>query len=95
MGMPAARLADICTGHGCFPPRKNIEGSNNVFVNGRPHHRKGDGWAVHCCIITCHSSTTCSGSHSVFINGKPAARVQDTVCCGSKIMTGSANVFEG
>lgn len=48
MGSPVARLADLCTGHGCYPPRPNIEGSPNVFVNSRPHHRLGDGWSVHC-----------------------------------------------
>lgn len=93
--MPTARLADLCTGHFCFPPRPNIEASTNVFVNSRGHHRMGDMWAVHCCGTNCHSSTTCLGSTSVFINSKPAARVGDFVCCGSLIMTGSSNVFEG
>jgi len=47
--MPAVvRLGDICTGHGCWPPRQNIEASPNVFVNGRGVHRLGDAWAVHC-----------------------------------------------
>ena len=47
--MPAVvRLGDICTGHGCWPPRQNIEASQNVFVNGRGVHRLGDAWAVHC-----------------------------------------------
>lgn len=35
-------------GHGCWPPRPNIQGSENVFVNSRPHHRLDDLWAVHC-----------------------------------------------
>lgn len=95
MGMPTARLADLCTGHSCFPPRPNIQGSENVFVNSRPHHRLGDAWAVHCCGPICHASVTCSGSSSVFINSIPAARVGDMVCCTSAIMTGSFNVFEG
>lgn len=98
MGMPTARLADLCTrlaGHHCFPPRPNVQGSENVFVNSRPHHRVGDAWAIHCCGLKCHSSVTCTGSSTVFVNGRPAARVGDTVCCTSKIMTGSFNVFEG
>lgn len=87
MGMPVARLADICTGHHCYPPRPNISGSGNVYVNSRPHHRLGDGWAVHCCLTSCHSSVTCSGSSTVFVNSIPAARVGDMVCCTSAIMT--------
>ncbi|MBR1602595.1 MAG: hypothetical protein IJ667_04060 [Synergistaceae bacterium] len=48
--MPAAaRLNDVCTGHSCFPPRVNVQGSPNVFTNGRPNHRQGDAWETHCC----------------------------------------------
>ena len=74
-------------GHGCWPPRPNIQGSENVFVNSRPHHRLDDGWSVHCCIGGCHSSVTCTGSSTVFVNSLPAARVGDLVCCTSLIMT--------
>lgn len=93
MGRPVARLADYCTGHYCFPPRPNIRGSSNVFVNSRPHHRVGDAWMVHCCHHHCHSSVTCTGSSSVFVNSKPAARVGDRVCCGSAIMTRVVKCF--
>jgi uncharacterized Zn-binding protein involved in type VI secretion len=100
MGMPTARLYDLCTGHDCYPPRPNSSGSPNVFVNSRPHHRLTDTWFGHCCITPtgvggCHGSLTCSGSSSVFVNSLPAARVMDQVCCGSLIMTGSTNVSEG
>jgi len=98
MGMPTARLADLCTrlaGHHCWPPRPNVQGSENVFVNSRPHHRLGDAWAIHCCDPGCHASVTCTGSSTVFVNGIPAARVGDMVCCTSSILTGSTNVFEG
>lgn len=94
MGRPTARLADICTGHWCWPPRPNVQGSPNVFVNSRPHHRMGDAWMIHCCGLKCHSSRTCMGSSTVFVNSRPAARVGDMVCCTSSIMTGSFNVFE-
>lgn len=93
MGSPVARLADLCTGHGCYPPRPNIEGSPNVFVNSRPHHRLGDGWSVHCCTGGCHDSVTCGGSSTVFINSLPAARVGDPVCCTSNIMTRKFRCF--
>ena len=49
------RLGDICTGHGCFPPRSNVSASGNVIVNGLGAHRVGDNWASHCC-VTCHDS---------------------------------------
>ena len=48
----------------------------------------GDGWAKHCC-DDCHKGTTASGSGVVLINGRQAARVGDSVDCGSYIMTGS------
>ena len=45
--MPAAvRLQDPCTGHGCFGGRPNVQGSPDTFINGKPAHRQGDGWAV-------------------------------------------------
>ncbi len=43
-----ARKGDVCTGHGCFPPRENTSWSPDVFVNGRNVHRQGDSWATHC-----------------------------------------------
>ena len=99
--MPAAaRLNDICTGHECWSPRVNIEGSPNVFVNGRPLHRQGDGWEVHCCTHRgvphgCHASVLASVSSTVFANGKQAGRVGDPVACEGTVATGSANVFIG
>ncbi len=94
--MPAVhRHTDICTGHGCFPPRNNIQASNNVIVNSLGWHRKGDGWATHCCGPACHSSKTAEGSSSVFINSKPAARIGDPVHCGSACAVGSKNVYCG
>lgn len=94
--MPAiSRNTDICTGHGCYPPRANIGGSSNVFVNGLGMHRKGDKWVSHCCGDSCHESTTAEGSSSVFVNGLPVGRVGDPIHCGSAIGRGSSNVFCG
>lgn len=91
--MPAiTRLGDICTGHGCFPPRPNIKGSNNVFSNFLPVHRQSDAWAVHCC-VSCHSSALASGSPNVWANGLQVGRIGDPVACGSIAATGSPNVF--
>ena len=91
----AHRHTDICTGHSCFPPRQNLDGSKNVFVNSLGWHRKGDGWATHCCGDHCHQSKTALGSSSVFINSRPAARVGDPVHCGSACARGSRNVYCG
>ena len=93
--MPAVtRINDICTGHGCFPSRSNVQGSGNVFVNKLAVHRTGDKWDAHCC-STCHDSVTASGSGTVYVNGKQIARIGDPVACGSTIAQGSGNVFAG
>ena len=94
--MPAVhRLGDLCTGHGCFPPRPNIAASGDVFTNGIGVHRVGDGWAVHCCFLACHGGSQAAGSGTVFVNGKAMARIGDAVSCGSAAGTGSGNVFAG
>lgn len=95
--MPAAaRLGDKCTGHDGFPPRANVEASDNVFINGIGAHRQGDAWAVHCdLLLNCHASVLSGGSGTVFINGKPAGRIGDAVECGSVVAEGSSNVFIG
>lgn len=93
--MPAVvRLGDICTGHGCFPPRPNVQASGDVFVNGIGAHRRGDAWGVHCCGI-CHGSVLAVGSSTVFVNGQQLARIGDAVACGSAAAQGSPTVFAG
>lgn len=91
------RQGDICTGHGCWPPRPSVSGSPNVFVNGRPVVRVTDGWAAHTCptIPETHASTQATGSATVFANGLPVARVGDSIACGSSNAQGSPNVFAG
>lgn len=89
------RLRDICTGHACYPPRKNRSASGNVIVNSRGWHRKGDGWQAHCCCCSCHSSVTAEGSSSVFVNSRAASRIGDPIRCGSAAATGSTNVYCG
>jgi uncharacterized Zn-binding protein involved in type VI secretion len=96
--MPAAtRLGDICTGHGCWPPRPSNGASPNVFVNGKAWHRQGDTWSPHTCpsIPETHASSLAAGSSTVFINGKQAGRIGDPVACGSSVATGSSSVFVG
>ena len=94
--MPAAsRLGDVCTGHGCFPPRPSTGASSNVYINGIRAHRQGDGWASHCCGPSCHSSVLAGGSASVYVNGLALARIGDAVACGSAVAQGSPSVFAG
>ena len=94
--MPAAhRHSDICSGHGCWPPRPNNGASPNVFVNGLGWHRKGDPWLPHTCppIPETHSGVAAQGSPTIFVNGLPACRIDDPVSCGSSMATGSPDVF--
>lgn len=96
MGQAVCRLGDSCTGHGGFPPRVNVEGSDNVFVNGIAAHRLGDAWIVHCDPTpTCHGSTLGEGSSSVYVNGLALGRIGDAIVCGSTVAEGSDNVFAG
>jgi len=88
----AARLTDKCTGHGCFPSRPNTAASNDVFTNDLGAHRQGDAWRTHTCTGS-HGGNLASGSPNVFINDKQAGRIGDPVSCGSKVRTGSDNVF--
>lgn len=93
--MPAAtRLGDICTGHGCYPPRPSIQGSGDVYTNSINQVRLGDMFDKHCC-GSCHTGNLAVGSSSVYVNGKPAGRIGDQVNCGSAVAVGSGNVFIG
>jgi len=92
----AARLGDIGSGHGCFPPTPITAGSGNVIINGKPAARQGDPLAAHGCgKCPPHGRAISGGSSSVFINGRPAARVGDAVGCGGSIATGSGDVNIG
>lgn len=95
--MPAVtRQGDQCAGHGAFPPRASVAGSPNVFINGRPAHRQGDGWETHCNDVpVCHGGSLAAGSATVFVNGRPLGRVGDPVDCGSAVAAGSPDVFAG
>lgn len=87
------RLADLCTGHGCFPSRPNISASENVMCNNKPVHRVGDSWSVHCCGKSCHGGTQSTGSPNVMVNNRPVARIGDSVNCGSSNMEGSLDTI--
>ena len=93
--LQVTRLGDLCTGHGCWPPRPNVSASPDVFANGIPVHRQSDSWDVHCCIMLCHDSILAAGSSTVLANNLQLGRVTDPVACGSTVATGSADVFAG
>lgn len=94
MSEKVCRLGDYCTGHTCWPPRPNDQGSPNVFINGLAAHRKGDHWINHTCTDT-HDSHLAEGSSKVFVNNKELGRVTDPILCGSFVADGSPNVFSG
>ena len=89
----AARLGDSCTGHGWFPSRVNVEGSPDVYINGIPAHRQGDGWAVHCCGKSWHGSSLAAGAARVYVNGKQLGYIGAPVACGSSVSSGSSDVI--
>lgn len=92
----AARIGDWCSGHSCWPPRPNIEGSTNVYVNERNWHRQTDEWRVHCCPDNgCHGGFLSYGSSTVYVNSLQAGRIGDPVSCGSVVIMGSGNVYCG
>jgi len=95
MVLQVARFGDICTGHRCWRPRINDQGSPNVFANGIQVHRQSDHWIRHICDDNIHDSVLCAGSPTVFANGLQVGRLGDPICCGSKIASGSPNVFAG
>ena len=88
-----ARLFDICTGHGCWPPRPNVMGSPDTFCNMRPVHRMTDAWMVHCCYAACHPGTLAGGAMRTLTNWLPTGRCGDPVNCGSTVATCSTDTF--
>lgn len=72
-----------------------MQGSPNVFINGRQAHRQLDMWMMHSAGGSKHTSILARGSSSIFANGLPVGRIGDPVMCGSMVKTGSENVFKG
>jgi len=95
-GGKAARLGDIGSAHGCFPPTPIIGGSADIIINGRPAARVGDPLAPHGC-GNCppHGRSISAGSSTVIFNGKPAARTGDAIDCGGSVSSGSGDVIIG
>ncbi|GAB1261894.1 PAAR domain-containing protein [Aurantivibrio plasticivorans] len=93
---PAARMGDIASNHGPWPPTPIIAGSGNVLINSIPAARKGDAVLLHAIPNNPpHPRSIAEGVGSVKINGIPAARVSDAISCGGKVAVGSGNVLIG
>lgn len=88
------RKCDVCSGHGCWPPRPLITGSKNVYVNNRQMGRMTDLYPDHCC-IDCHPGAVADGSKVTYANNLRVARHSDPVTCGSTCMEHSPNVKSG
>lgn len=91
-----ARLSDMDTGHGSWPPRPNCQASSTVFADNKGVHRKTDKWPPHCDPKGhCHPANTSTSSNTVFADNLGVARIGDSVSCGGKIAQGSSTVFAG
>lgn len=91
-GQPASRITDICSGHGCFPPRPITSCSGDFIIDNLGAARETDSLASHCCDGSCHSGSISSGSSTYYVNGLQQARITDPVDCGSTIAQG-CNTF--
>ncbi len=94
MGTPATRMPDICTGHGCFPPRPSCSGSPNVFANSLPAKRMLDCFIPHGC-PSCppHMTLQAIGCTTVYCNSLMWSGILHPLICGGVNLTGSPNVY--
>jgi uncharacterized Zn-binding protein involved in type VI secretion len=93
MAAAVARLGDMQSGHGPFPPTPCTIASPNVFANFIPVARQADPWAIHCLGPACHVPMVAVGAPTVFTNNKGTARLGDAMACGGVVVSGSANIF--
>ena len=79
--MPAVtRRGDVCTGHGCWPPRPSTGGSPDVFANGIAVHRQRDTWAAHTCPAICAAlPAICEKLLAHAVVDGPATTEQDAI----------------
>jgi uncharacterized Zn-binding protein involved in type VI secretion len=92
-----ARITDKTSPHTCGDSLHEfteiVQGSDNVFLNGKNIAREGD-------LVICED-TLATGSNSVYINGKSVSRLNDKTtshegaCTESRIITASDNCFVG
>lgn len=92
----ARKDVDICTGHDACPPRKAVEGSPDVFLEGYAVVRQGDLWESHGCPAhPPHQGRVLQASDEVIVNGLPVVRVGDPLDCGGNVQTGCEALYAG
>ena len=92
----ARKDVDVCTGHDACPPRKAVEGSPDVFLEGHAVVRLGDAWETHGCPAhPPHKGHVAQASDEVTVNGLPVVRIGDPLDCGGKVKTGSDGLYAG
>ena len=92
----ARKDVDTCTGHDACPPRKAVEGSPDVFLDGYAVVRLGDKWEAHGCPVhPPHAGHVAQASSEVTVNGLPVVRVGDPLDCGGVVQTGAAVLYAG
>jgi uncharacterized Zn-binding protein involved in type VI secretion len=94
MSVPATRMGDICTGHGCFPPRPSCSGSPDVIINSLPAKRMGDCFLPHACPGSPpHMGLQVAGCPRTLADSLPMSAIGHPVSCGSFNLTGSPDTF--
>jgi len=92
----ARKDVDICTGHDACPPRKAIEGSPDVSLEGHAVVRVGDLWEAHGCPThPKHPGRVEQAYEDVTVNGLPVVRMGDSLDCGGRVQTGSDALYAG
>lgn len=92
----ARKGVDECSGHDDCPPRKAVEGSPDVFLDGHAVVRLGDRWEPHSCPVHGrHEGRVEQASADVTVNGLPVVRRGDPLDCGGHVKTGCAALYAG
>ena len=97
MTVPVSRIGDVCTGHGSFPPRPLVEGTDDFVVGNSPASKVGDNLAPHGSPSPSppHGGTVASGSSTYYIANQQIARIGDPVSCGSAMAQGEGTFVVG
>jgi len=89
------RLNDVCSGHGCYPPRKSTSCSPDVICEGDYVVRYGDTLESHGCAVCIPHGGTHVGEHDVIVNGRSIQVGGDPIDCGSVCDQTCSNTYIG
>ena len=78
----------VCSGHGDFPPREDVDGEPLLKINGVPVMVDGCAFAEHSDGTGVHAGTAVTTRAWVTINGKGVICMDDPVSCGSTVASG-------